>query len=89
MVERCAALRERASGEGVEKMQSLMLLVATEHAKEMKSVLSRMKRSEMQFVQELLRKAIEVKKSEAKKSKRRVAHAPIRLDANRFQWTLS
>ena len=80
----CAALRKQASGEGVE-MKTLVLAVATEQAKEMKSVLSRMKKSEVKFVQELLRKAIEEKKSEAKKSKRRAAHTPIRLDANRFK----
>ena len=81
----CAALRKQASGEGVERMKTLVLAVATEQAKEMKSVLSRMKKSEVKFVQELLRKAIEEKKSEAKKSKRRAAHTPIRLDANRFK----
>ena len=81
----CAALRKQASGEGVERMKTLVLAVATEQAKEVKSVLSRMKKSEVKFVQELLRKAIEEKKSEAKKSKRRAAHTPIRLDANRFK----
>ena len=81
----CAALRKQASGEGVERMKTLVLAVATEQAKEMKSVLSRMKKSEVKFVQELLRKAIEEKKREAKKSKRRAAHTPIRLDANRFK----
>ena len=81
----CAALRKQASGEGVERMKMLVLTAATEQAKEMKIVLSRMKRSEVKFVQELLRKAIEEKKSEAKKSKRRATHTPIRLNANRFK----